>query len=104
MPNQQAASASYDSNQLLQALLALKDGDFSARLPEPRSGPEREIAKAFNSVAALNRKLASELELASKAPARNGKVQRRPVPAGAKGSWAKAFNSVNGIIERVSNS
>src|SRR5262245_22572713 len=47
---------------LLSALVALKKGDFSVRLPIDLEGVDGKIADTFNDVVELNHKLAKELE------------------------------------------
>jgi signal transduction histidine kinase len=51
---------------LLAALAALRNGDFSARLPIPLEGIDAKIADAFNDVVETSRKSASELERISR--------------------------------------
>jgi len=47
---------------LLQALLALRSGDFSVRMPSDHLGLQGKIADAFNEIAACNARMAQELE------------------------------------------
>ncbi len=49
------------SSELLNALLALRDGDFSVRLPRDWTGLDGKIADTFNEIAAANAKMADEL-------------------------------------------
>ena len=68
MLNEKVSATSFDAGPLLQALKALKKGDFSARLPEESTGVGSEIAAAFNDIVELNRSLANELERVAGAP------------------------------------
>ena len=43
--------------ELLQALLALRDGDFSVRLPSDWTGLAGKVADTFNDIAAANARL-----------------------------------------------
>src|SRR3954467_4144952 len=51
-----------DKAQLLAALIALRKGDFSVRLPIDLSGVDGKIGDTFNDVVELNQKMAMELE------------------------------------------
>ena len=99
MLNQKVSTTSFDAGPILQALKALKKGDFSARLPEGSSGVAREIAKAFNEVAELNKSLADELERVGDASKADRKIARTKKLPPATGAWAKSFKSVNTIVD-----
>src|SRR6266851_834293 len=99
MLNQKVDANSFDTGPLLQALMALKKGDFSARLPEESTGMEREIARAFNGIVELNKSLANELERVSEASRADRKITRSKKLPAAKGAWAKSFKSVNTIVD-----
>src|SRR5256885_12107991 len=47
--------------ELLHALQAVKDGDFSVRLPSDRLGLEGKIADTFNDIVAANARMAEDL-------------------------------------------
>ena len=49
-------------DELLGALLAVRDGDFSTRLPTRRVGVMGEIALAFNQMADTNARMTKELQ------------------------------------------
>src|SRR3989442_12229911 len=97
MLNKEVTTNSFDTNQMLHALMALKKGDFSARLPENATGVEREIAKAFNGIVELNKSLANELERVSGAAKADQKIGRSKKLPAARGSWAKGFKTVKTI-------
>src|SRR6266404_1287175 len=99
MLNQKASTTSFDAGPILQALKALKKGDFSTRLPEGSAGVDREIARAFNDVAELNKSLADELERVSGASKADRKIARTKKLPPATGAWAKSFKSVNAIVD-----
>ena len=50
------------SNNCFAALQAVREGDFSTRLPGHWSGIDGKIADAFNDVITTNQKIAEELE------------------------------------------
>src|SRR6267142_6531351 len=99
MLNQKVGTNSFDAGPLLQALMALKKGDFSAHLPEESTGVGREIAKAFNGIVELNKSLANELERASGGSKTGRKITRNKKLPQASGEWAKSFKSVNAIVD-----
>src|SRR5438132_12077530 len=47
---------------LLAALIAMRDGDFSVRLPSDWTGLDGKIADTFNQIVAASARMASELE------------------------------------------
>ena len=49
-------------NELIRALLAVRDGDFSVRLPGDRLGLEGKIADVFNEIVTANARMAAELK------------------------------------------
>ena len=88
-----------DEKQLLAALVALKRGDFSARLPTEWTGVAGKIADTLNDVIEQNERLAKELERVSRAVGREGKLAQRASLTSARGSWANLIESVNTLIE-----
>src|SRR5215831_16361281 len=62
---------------ILQAMLALRDGDLSQRLPAGWSGVFGKIAEAFNDVAALNDRRVRENQRVCQAVGKEGKLKQR---------------------------
>jgi HAMP domain-containing protein/signal transduction histidine kinase/CheY-like chemotaxis protein len=83
---------------LLTALLALKKGDFTVRLPLDLSGVEGRIAEAFNDVVELNQRMAEELERLSRVVGKEGKISQRAQVGDVTGSWKASVDSVNALI------
>src|ERR1043166_7528460 len=52
----------FDLHHMLQALQAMRVGDFSVRLPADRTGLAGKIADTFNEIVAANERMAHELE------------------------------------------
>src|SRR4051794_28876275 len=52
----------FDLHQMLQALQAVRVGDFSVRLPGDRIGLTGKIADTFNEIVAANEAMAEQLE------------------------------------------
>jgi len=88
-----------DEKQLLGALVALKRGDFSARLPTEWTGVAGKIADTLNDVIEQNERLAKELERVSRVVGREGKLSQRASLPSARGSWASLVESVNTLVE-----
>jgi len=84
---------------LLEALQAVKSGNFSVRLPAPRNGVLSDIARAFNDVIALNEGMAKEIVRMARIVGREGKMTERATLKGASGSWAVSTDSINALIE-----
>src|SRR5574337_489083 len=95
MPDGQAV---LDTRLLLSSLLAVKDGDFSARLPVDWTGVNGKIADAFNEIVAQNEKMAHELARVRKVVGEEGKITQRIMPSNAGGAWAGMVDSVNSLI------
>ncbi len=86
------------AGELLRVLRALKQGDFSARLPLDHSGVAAEIAKAINDVIEMNARLADELFLINQTVGKEGKLAKRMSLGDARGGWRTCEESVNGLI------
>ncbi len=84
---------------LLQGLLALKQGDFSHRLPSDLVGIEGKLADTFNDVVAINQRMAQELERTSHTVGRQGRLSQRASLGDVGGSWAASIDSVNTLID-----
>src|SRR5262245_63348766 len=64
-------------SELLRALLALRDGDFSARLPGDWTGLNGKIADTFNEIAEANARIAGELDRAGNTVGKQGLTRHR---------------------------
>jgi HAMP domain-containing protein/CheY-like chemotaxis protein/signal transduction histidine kinase len=86
--------------ELLQALQAAKDGDFSPRLPvRKRDGIYGEIAAAFNELVDGNSKMTKELVRVSSVIGREGRMTERASLPKVGGDWSKSIASVNSLID-----
>src|SRR5437879_4096193 len=72
---------------LLSALIALKKGDFSVRLPVSWTGLQGKVADTFNDVIELNERMAAELERMSRVVGKEGKISQRASIGEVSGSW-----------------
>ena len=87
-----------DRAALLDALVAVQDGDFSVRLPVTWTGLNGKIADTFNDMVALNERMAQELDRVSSRVGREGKITQRASLGKVSGSWADQIDSINNLI------
>ena len=102
MLRQKADSSPSNGALLLKALKALERGDFSAQLPEHATGIEREIARTFNGIVRLNRRLASDLEQVSSGADSKEKISPNKKSPPARGQWATSFRALDTISVTLS--
>src|ERR1700730_9335868 len=86
-----------DTAELLNALVAFKNGDFSVRLPTDRTGVGGKVYDALNEIFGQNEQMAQEFARISNAVGKEGRITQR---AGriAKGGYAACVESVNSLI------
>src|ERR1700720_448235 len=82
-----AEAKSLDQRKLLRALQAVRDGDFSARLPRDQTGLAGKVADTFNEIVASNQRLARELERAGQIVGKDGKTRHRVASDRRSGAW-----------------
>jgi HAMP domain-containing protein/CheY-like chemotaxis protein/signal transduction histidine kinase len=87
------------SRQLLAALVSLRDGDFTVRLPSDLIGVNGKIADVFNDIAAVSLRRAHETERVSRVVGKEGKLKQRMSVPGAVGGWADEVAAINMLIE-----
>ncbi|MCC7251831.1 MAG: HAMP domain-containing protein, partial [Hyphomicrobium sp.] len=85
--------------ELLSALIAVKKGDASVRLPVEWPGLSGRIAETFNDIVELNGHLERELERLSEVAGKQGKLRERVRPGAATGFWRTSIESVNSMID-----
>src|SRR5262245_10604032 len=84
---------------LLSGLQAMRDGDFSVRLPGDWPGLEGKVADAFNEIVAANQTMAKELQRVGQAVGKEGKTRQRTKFDQSKGAWGDMETSVNTLID-----
>src|SRR5688500_14995870 len=99
MLKQADPSEALHRNQLLAALISLKRGDFTVRLPLDWVGVEGKIADTFNDVIELNQRMAQERERMSRVVGKEGRITERASIGDVGGSWGASVGSVNTLIE-----
>jgi len=85
--------------ELLRAMQAVSEGDFSVHLPSDWSGLYGKLADAFNEIVFSNRKMAEELARVGQQVGREGKTRERVRPSARRGAWADMEHSVNNLID-----
>src|SRR5580698_5464161 len=76
-----------DLRELLRALQAVRDGDFSVRLPSDKTGLAGKVADTFNEIVRSNQQMALELDRVGMTVNRRG------------GSWDAMESCVNTLID-----
>src|ERR1041385_8891264 len=94
-----AASSDTELRELLRVLSAVRDGDFSVRLPGHWGGLVGKIADTVNDVVSANQSMAAQLERVGQVVGREGKTRQRVRFTRQAGAWAEMEGSVNTLIE-----
>ncbi|HKE82455.1 MAG TPA: HAMP domain-containing protein [Vicinamibacterales bacterium] len=81
------------------ALQAVRDGDFSVRLPGDWTGLEGKIADTLNEIVAANARIADELERVGTVVGKRGKTRQRVKFGRVGGAWGEMETSVNTLID-----
>src|SRR5688572_12677767 len=85
--------------ELLRVLTAVREGDFTERLPSHWTGVVGKIADAVNDVAASNAKMAEQLERVGDVVGKQGKTRQRVRFMRQAGAWTEMESSVNTLID-----
>ncbi len=83
---------------LLTALVAVRNGDFSVRLPASWTGINSRVADAFNDIVDMHERFANELERVSQVVGHEGKINQRASLSRATGAWSQQVASINNLI------
>ncbi len=97
--NGRPRSADLDQRELLRALQAMRDGDFSVRLAGDQVGIAGKIADTFNEIVSSTQLLAQELDRNGQVVGREGKTRHRMALGGRHGSWAEMERSFNTLVD-----
>jgi HAMP domain-containing protein/CheY-like chemotaxis protein/signal transduction histidine kinase len=92
-------SAEARSRQLLTAIIAFRDGDFSARLPNDWIGLDGRLAEAFNQALSHEQHISTEVARLSETVGRDGRLKQRMSLPGALGGWATKVDLLNTLID-----
>src|SRR5215471_13995362 len=96
---QRTTSADVFSGELLAALLSLRNGDFSVRLPSDLTGVNGKIADTFNEIASVSERRARETARMARMVGKEGKLKQRMSVPSVVGGWADEVAAINILIE-----
>src|SRR5438874_1693648 len=85
--------------EVLQVLGAVRDGDFTRRLPGHWDGLTGKIADAVNELVGSNQALATQLERTGQAVGKEGRTKARVRFPRSIGAWAEMESTVNTLID-----
>ncbi|HEX6754745.1 MAG TPA: HAMP domain-containing protein, partial [Mycobacteriales bacterium] len=94
---------SAEVDRLLDALTAVRDGDFRVKLRangDP-DDPMARIAVVFNEVVERNRHLTGELDRVRRVVGRDGRLDERLRPGDGGGAWAAATTAANDLVDEL---
>ena len=91
--------ASAEIIHVLESLQALRDGEFSTRLPGSWTGLSGKLADTFNEIAAANQQIAGELERVGQAVGKQGQTSERARFHESRGAWGEMSVSINSLVE-----
>ncbi len=94
-----APTHALDMRVMLRALQAVRDGDFSVRLPGDQTGLAGKIADTFNEIVVSNQQMAMDLERVGQTVGKEGKTRYRLSGTRRGGAWNSMQNCVNTLIE-----
>ncbi len=87
-----------DERRLLEALTALRKGNFTPRLPTKWTGIAGKVADTFNEVMEINQRMAKEIERLARLVGKEGKIQHRAATGDVSGLWASSLDAVNALV------
>jgi len=88
-----------DASVFLRALLSVRAGDFSVRLPGDWTGLAGKIADTFNDIVTANARMSQELQRIGQAVGKEGRTSQRVKLGLTVGSWSEMENSINALID-----
>jgi len=87
-----------DLKLILSTLMALKKGDFSARLPSDWTGVSGKIADTLNDIIETNERMVKSVTEVSRVVGREGRLTQRAT-VHVSGGWATIISAVNTLID-----
>src|SRR5215472_13865467 len=91
--------SSGELHELLNALQAMRVGDFSVRMPGDQVGLMGKIADIFNEIVAANERMAKQLDRVGQVVGREGKTRQRVKLSLSTGAWGEMESSINTLID-----
>jgi signal transduction histidine kinase/HAMP domain-containing protein/CheY-like chemotaxis protein len=90
-----------EQEQLLQALEAAVEGDFSVRLRIRRQGLAGDLSTAFNELVKRRVAVTDELDRISRRVGRDGRLHERASIGRVPGGWAEQIEALNQLIDHL---
>src|SRR6185503_9314132 len=90
-----------DAQELLRAMQAVQEGNFSVRLPHHWTGLPGKIAYTFNAIVSSNQRMAAELLRVGHGVGKQGKVRQRLDAGRSGGAWREMEPSVTTLIDAL---
>ena len=94
-----AGSGAADLGMILASLHAVRDGDFSVRLPGAWTGLPGKIADVFNDIVSANQQMARELKRIGQSVGKEGRTKERARVHESRGAWGEMETSINTLVE-----
>ena len=88
--------------QLVVALEAVRDGDFSLQLPSNWTGLEGKVADSLNAIATRMARFNAGLVRLRCHVGEEGKISERLPIGDAVGSWAERVEAINALVDDLS--
>jgi hypothetical protein len=86
------------TQQILYALTAFRNGEFSRRLPVEWTGVHGKIADVFNEILAFSERRANETARICRMVGKEGKLEQRMAVPGVTGGWVDEIQALNTLI------
>ena len=83
---------------LLDALTAMRDGNFRKRLPISGSGMGADLAIVYNEIAERQQHLTGELARVQRVAGREGRHSERLQSGVGEGGWARSIDAANSLV------
>src|SRR5260370_37106082 len=100
MSAETASAKVLNATELLNALVAFKNGDFSVRLPADRTGVGGKIYDALDDIFEQNEQMTAEFGRIRNAVGKEGRIKQRSGSV-ATGRYASCVEAANGLITGV---
>jgi HAMP domain-containing protein/CheY-like chemotaxis protein len=84
---------------ILERMQAMRDGDFSVRLPRSWTGITGKVADTFNEIVMGNERIAKELKRVGQVVGKEGRTRERARFDESRGAWGEMEVSVNTLVE-----
>lgn len=88
--------------QLLTTLTAVRNGDFSSRLPSDLTGLDGKVADAFNEVVGRMERFGEGVSRLRNEVGRRGRISERLSMGDSIGGWAERIESINSLVDDLS--